>query len=416
VRLVGFRRHLRWDDMLWELHHIMREEMDCRYEASSTRRMRQRLRAHGIYVPRVFHATKRVLITEFVDGVLMADYIQATDADPERVQAWLADNSIDPFDVGRRLALSLLRQMIEDNLYHGDLHPGNIMLLRGNGVALIDFGSCSFSERQFLEFYRLLFFALARRDYARAADLAFHLSGTMPPEVDTDAVRRRFASAYKTWGRHTAVRGLPFHQKSVTVVYNAMVRILYEHQCTMDWSVLRLRRALETLDSSLVYLIPDADYTRILGDYFRQADQRMSSRVRRALPAALAAAGSALDLPRRVDEYTLFQAEILRRHGRVFQTATNRAVYALSTLVGQVALVSLLATGLAVAALAAQRDTLRLPGLAAVERLLPSLPPLDWQVWALALTALTGTSLAMIRLRGRLRRHEPRTAERVAAV
>jgi len=154
--------------------------MDCRYEASATRRMRRNLRAHGIYVPKVFHGTRRVLVSEYVDGELMADYLRVRLSDPAALNKWREANGIDEREVGRDLLFSLLRQLIEDNLFHGDLHPGNIMLLRDNRIALIDFGTCSFSEHTTLEWFRMSIIALSQRNYAKAADLYVLLAGTLP--------------------------------------------------------------------------------------------------------------------------------------------------------------------------------------------------------------------------------------------
>jgi ubiquinone biosynthesis protein len=47
------------------------------------------------------------------------------------------------------------RQLFEENLYHGDLHPGNIVLLRDSRVALIDFGFTSFTEREYLDRFKI---------------------------------------------------------------------------------------------------------------------------------------------------------------------------------------------------------------------------------------------------------------------
>lgn len=69
---------------------------------------------------------------ELIDGVLMSDYLQMESADPERLAAWRRENSIKPKKVGQKRQFSFYRQLFEDNLFHGDLHPGNIVLLRNS--------------------------------------------------------------------------------------------------------------------------------------------------------------------------------------------------------------------------------------------------------------------------------------------
>src|SRR5207302_10241281 len=117
--------NLHWGELLWELNQILAEEIDYRYEAASTQRMRRTLRKHAIYVPKVFlqYCTRRVLVTEFLHAVLMADFIRMLHTDPMRGKAWCAQNNVKPRVLATRLFNSLWRQLLEDNLFHGDLHP-----------------------------------------------------------------------------------------------------------------------------------------------------------------------------------------------------------------------------------------------------------------------------------------------------
>src|SRR4029077_16077874 len=150
-RLLPLLSYFRWAEFLWELDQILREEIDYRVEEQSLRRMRRTLGMHGIRVPRVKRSlsTQRVLVMEYFDGVYMSEYIEAASGDAAGLRSWLYRNDIDPHKVARRLFLSFRRQLFEDNLFHGDLHPGNIMLLRGSEVALIDFGSVGRLEGEF---------------------------------------------------------------------------------------------------------------------------------------------------------------------------------------------------------------------------------------------------------------------------
>src|SRR5208283_1932762 len=96
-----------------------------------------------------------------VEGALMVDYLHLMKTDPGRLMAWLDENNVDQRRVADRLCLSILRQTMEDNLYHGDLHPGNIILLRNSRIALIDCGTVGFLELEFLEKFRLFIRSLA---------------------------------------------------------------------------------------------------------------------------------------------------------------------------------------------------------------------------------------------------------------
>lgn len=146
VSFLSWFPGLRWlhlDEMCKHLEMTIADELDYRIEAGAMRRMRRTLKVGKVYAPRVYaqHSTRKVLTMEFIDGVLMSDFLQVLSTDRKRAKRWCKDNKISPTKFGERIYLDSLKQALHDNLAHGDLHPGNVMMLRNNRFALIDFGS-----------------------------------------------------------------------------------------------------------------------------------------------------------------------------------------------------------------------------------------------------------------------------------
>ena len=421
LRVTRFRAHMRWDLGYGELGEVMKEELDFHYEASSMRRMRKSLRAHKIHVPRLFsrYCTRRVLVSEFIHAVLMADYIKAADTHPEHLAAWLTENDVNPRKVARRLIDSIFRQILENNLYHGDLHPGNIVLLRHSRIALIDFGTTSFTEREYLQKFTLFIRALATRDYAKASDLCLMLTASLP-NIDTDEVKEQLVHALRGWATRTLVRELPYHDKSLDNATIEVVRILVARRCTMEWAWLRIHRALTTLDTSLIYLYPDVNYTRTLQRYFQRAEER---RLQALLTPALArrtlaSYGTALDIQDRVSEYTLFQGTLVRRHAQVFRGATNKVAAVFSTAVEFVWAVLAVAGAFGVLVYLEQHHRAWTARWLApqVATWLDAAPPLAGQIWLVLAVAYVFVVLKLSNLLRRLREKDARPHERVAAV
>ncbi len=323
--------YLHWPEMIWELEHVLKDEVDYRVEASSISRMKRTLRRHGIYVPTVFfrYSTKNVLVMEFIDGVFMSEYIKVYNADPPKVETWLEENRVDPVVVGRKLYHSLLRQLFEDNLFHGDLHPGNIVLLRNNRIALIDFGSLGSLEAGYQKKYQLFVKSLAEQEYARAVDLLFLLSSALPL-IDIDRVKEELIRSMRAWGDRTGTKDLPYHQKSISNNMSELGRIMFKHKIWMDWSFLRINRTHLTLDASLMYLSPDANYSTLLRQYFDQVQRRELKRLtsegalKRSITSIL---GAVSELPEFLREFSIFQGEIIRRRVQSFQATTSKFSY-----------------------------------------------------------------------------------------
>jgi ubiquinone biosynthesis protein len=421
LELLRFYPHMRWQEGLNELREVMNEELDFHFEASNIRRMRRNLHGHKIYVPRLFsrYCTRRVLVTEFIHAVLMADYLRLSDEDPEALARWLLINHVDPRRVAKRLIHSIFRQMFENNLYHGDLHPGNIVLLRNSRIALIDFGTTNFTEREYLTKFRLFVAALATRDYAKAADLCFMLCASLPV-IDLEQVKEKMIRALRAWATRTLVRELPYHEKSLDNATVEVIKVLFEFRCTMEWAWLRIHRALTTLDASLIYLYPDVNYTKMLQRYFEKAEMRhlqgmaSTDMLRRSLKAY----GTALDIQDRVNEYTMFQGALIRRHAQVFQGATNKFAAILAALIAQLAFLLLVAGALAFILFLEQHHPAFVPALLGrqLARLSQRVPPLDQSVWLGALAIDAYVYYNLVRLKMRLSQKDVRPHERVAAV
>lgn len=401
---LGVAPFMRWRNMGWELGAILEEEIDYRREASAMRRLRASLRRHGMYVPLV-HAelsTARVLVMEFVSGVLMSDYIVTVRADPARVRAWERANRIDPRRVVRRFSRSILRQIIEDNLYHGDLHPGNIVLLRDSRVALLDFGAVGFTDRDFLDRFRLFMQAMAGQEYERATDLALLMTASLP-DVDLEPVRAEVVRELRAWGLRSGVAALPYPVKSVDAVNVAITRIFFRHRITLEWTFLRIRRALATMDATAMHLYPEADYTAITRAYFRRAARRAIGRdARPAVAGAVARAAADEGLVPQLGELAGMALEIERRRLRVAQATVTGAARMVAASSGGLQRAAVALALISVIALAAQHGPRGVRAAAAWLSLglVDRAPLLDWQGWLAVSTlgAAMARSAAAVRL------------------
>jgi ubiquinone biosynthesis protein len=406
---------VRWQVGAWELRQIVEQETDFRYEAAAIRRMKVNLPNKRVLVPELFesYSSARVLVTEFIHAALAVDFTRLKRQDPARLDAWLRENHIEPRVVARRLFHSFLRQLFEDNFYHGDLYPGNIVLLRDNRLALLHFGACGFTDREYLQKIRLFFRTLATRDYAKAADVTLLLCTTLPA-IDVEQVKEDLVRSLRAWTARTYVADLPYDQKSIDNATVEVMRTLYQHGCTMDWGFLRIRRAMAILDASLVHFFPRVNYSELCEDYFRRAERRRIQQLRpRAMATRLATSAlRGLDIQDRLSEFTMFYGAIIRRNAQVFQGTTDRFSYLTGTALGQAAL-ALLAMGvLLVAALIERAQPGQLAPLLGTQFAAAAarLPDLSAAAWGAALVIDVYLAATAWRLRRRFLQDRPRTS------
>ena len=314
-----------WDEMLWETTQIFQEEVDYRYEASNTRRLRKTLRHHHVYVPRVFDvSTRRLLVLEWVPGVLMSSFLEMSREDPERLHAWCQANNVDAGKVGEKLFLTFFRQLFEDNLFHGDLHPGNILLLRDSRLALIDFGSAGTNDETLIEYYKMSMKGVGEKDFPMAVDYLFLLSDRLPP-IDMEAVKAKVVRTYQAWSERAEQRELPYYQKSIGNMGLEAGNVLIENQIVLSWSFMKISRTWSTLDASLAALLPEVNYMKLVAKYFKGAGKRQFERLRQrgALAVVDKVHTASLEAQLRLDD---LQAELMR-----FRSRMSKGEYVAST-------------------------------------------------------------------------------------
>ena len=337
----GIAPQLRWDDMVWELEKALSEELDYRLEAASIHRMRKILRAHKIYVPKVFlaHSSRRVLVMEFVDGVFMSDYIHTATNDPARLERWHEENNVDPALVGERLLASRNRQVFEDNCYHADLHPGNILLQRDSRIAFIDFGAVGSLDQSTREKYQLMMTALADGNYHKVVDIFLLLCPPLP-QGDPAEMKEALVRLLRSWEARTRITNLPYHEKSLTALTGMMSETLQQYMVPANWEFLQLNRADLTLDASLIFLLPRIDYLKLLRKYHSSARARMFRKVGRDVQRTVFDVWGATKIPGLIAENAYFDGEWMRRRALGFQGKMSKVAYIIEGIFNALSLAS----------------------------------------------------------------------------
>lgn len=272
---LNIASYLCLDEFVTELDKTFREELDFRYEASNTTRMRELLKAQKVYVPKIYqkYCQRRVLVMEYIDGVLMSDYVKTLINDNAKVRQWEKENNFDRKKVGENLILSLFQQIFEDNLFHADLHPGNIILLRNNRFVLIDHGSIGSLEGELRSTYLNYINALGEGDFSKAADY-FCRFGVDIPKVNIPKVRAEMARGFSSWSVKSQTKGLPYSEKSLGGASKGVTDTAFAYNIPVNWTFLKVSRSLFALDGSVQCLVPDLDTFEVIRNYQKQANRR----------------------------------------------------------------------------------------------------------------------------------------------
>lgn len=156
-----WRREFQSTILLDEFRQHVDMELDYIQEGKNAERIaRNFAQDPRVVAPQVYwpFCTSKVLVLEFIDGIKITDKerLAAAGHDLKAVSVLLMD--------------AYFRQIFRDGFFHADAHPGNIFVLPGPRLALLDFGLSKEMDPKFLPNFVGLAAAIYQKDARRAAD------------------------------------------------------------------------------------------------------------------------------------------------------------------------------------------------------------------------------------------------------
>jgi len=143
------------------------KELDFTHEADNAVRFGEQFDGNpAIKVPWIYRelSTTRVLTMEFISGLSVKD--------PEV----LREAGIDPVAFAEKLTDLIYEQVFDFGFFHGDPHPGNMCVLPGGVVGVIDFGMMGTFSPSFRSSIAHLLAGLAKKDHKQVMNAVLEIS------------------------------------------------------------------------------------------------------------------------------------------------------------------------------------------------------------------------------------------------
>lgn len=240
-----------------EFRRVLRREMDFRLEGTACERFRDMFSEDDrIVIPKVFWqwTTERVLVMEYISGM------KVTDVDK------LHAAGVDPADIARLGAEIFLQQVLIHGVFHGDPHPGNLFVVEGGRLAVLDYGVIGRLDERLMRALSELFLGIVRRDTARVLrglSRTGALDGvTNDTELhsDVDDLLDRF------YGRR-------LKDVELSAIVQELMHLVHRHRLTMPTDLLLLSKALVTVEGLGKTLDPEFNALEIAEPFGRELMQ-----------------------------------------------------------------------------------------------------------------------------------------------
>ena len=237
-----------------EFAESLRNELDYRSEARNADRLRANFAEENyLRVPKVYweYTTRHIEVQERMRGIKINDYPALTAAGYDRDR--LAMNA----------AKALIKQVMVDGFFHADPHPGNLLILPGEVICLIDFGSVGTLDQTDRAYLVRLWIAVIRLDAEGIADQLLRM-GIAGPQTDQVGLTRELRRMLRKYA------GLPLKEIVASEILNAVQPLIYEYKLNVPTDYWLLIKTLVTMEGVGKALAPGFDVFAASGPYVQR--------------------------------------------------------------------------------------------------------------------------------------------------
>lgn len=163
-----------------EFARTIRREMNLSLEGHTIEKFRDNfegcswLRFPAVYWKQTSNA---VLTMEYIDGVKVSNL------------STLDRTGIDRVLVARRGADAFLKMVLKDGFFHGDLHPGNVLILPENIICLLDYGIVGRVDEELKTYLGDILLSIVKRDIDELVSNLFFME-EIPDGLDVRSLKR----------------------------------------------------------------------------------------------------------------------------------------------------------------------------------------------------------------------------------
>ena len=224
-----------------EFDRTIHQEIDYNNEFMNMQRIEMNFIDNpSIHIPATYekYCTAKVLTMEFIDGTKLNDVYASTSAEFDK--KLLAKNVLD----------SYLQQLFIDGFFHGDPHPGNILILEDNVLCYLDLGMMGFFDDKFKRDLSEVVLLFMDQDVDGLINQLMYMD-ILDYNIDTSSLRRDLNDLF---GRYFGVQLNRFDG-----VLEALLSLMQEYGVILPNEIVTMARGLSMIEAVAHNLDPEID-------------------------------------------------------------------------------------------------------------------------------------------------------------
>lgn len=278
-------------EIIDEFAKTLRAELDYVAEGRNAEKMaRQFSDNFKIKMPKIYkdYSAEKVLTMEYIQGIKLSQ------------TEGLIELGYDTSEIAKQIAKAIFHQILIEGFFHGDPHPGNILILPGQVIAFLDFGMVGRLTTQMKHHFASLVIGMMRKNTDEMIRAVLDM-GLVPSDINMSRLRRDVDILKDKY------LDIPLSQVSLGQAVNELFTVAFNHRIKMPSDFTLLGKSLLTLEGSVEKLAPDLsimDVARPFGYKLLKDRYRISSITKTASAKINEYLEILLDLPKIINEMT----------------------------------------------------------------------------------------------------------------
>ncbi|WP_353683382.1 AarF/ABC1/UbiB kinase family protein [Thermodesulfovibrio sp. 3907-1M] len=234
------------------------KELDFKREASSAIVFRENFKDDPkVYIPYVFRelTTEKILVMEKVNGIRIdeVELLQAKGFDIETLLNTLIE--------------MYFKQIFDYGFFHGDPHPGNILVMDNSRIALVDFGIVERIDEEFKEAYANVALAIINQNTDRLITEYLKL-GIIPEEIDKEKLKKELKEDIEEI--LFPIYTYRIEEIKISELIEAIMKVALKHRLRFLPELLLIDKVLIMLEGLTRQLCPKISIIELLKPYAKK--------------------------------------------------------------------------------------------------------------------------------------------------
>ncbi|HHW21201.1 ABC1 kinase family protein [Thermodesulfovibrio thiophilus] len=234
------------------------KELDFRREARNALIFRENFKDYKkVYIPYVFKefTTKKILVMEKVEGVRIDDInsIKEKGLDIEGILNIVID--------------MYFKQIFDHGFFHGDPHPGNILVTDDARVALVDFGITGKIDEEFKESYANIAIAIINQNIDKLITEYLKL-GIIPDDIDREKLEKELKDDIEDI--LYPIYAYRIEEIQISELIESIMKVALKHRLRFLPELLLIDKVLIMLEGLTKELCPDKSIIELIKPYARE--------------------------------------------------------------------------------------------------------------------------------------------------